>query len=442
MKVRKKTFTMFFIIAILFGGCIWLLADNGEETTELAEPIGDDACELLSDNREEAIIENEKYYKIIDAGEGRYLYTIYNTDGEAVKSGETYRMGPGIHYIDQKTIEISISAGTGTFFCVYYDIVNDRFSEQYECPIEAKYNKVAFLNHTDGKTVLIIKDMFNDGNCYKEYDLDFSFAVSPVLHAEFIDEDTLLITYQSGDSYEKKIKVLFYGESGETDDIKEISVCEIVRAMDFTVKEPDLDITPEENQIYLEGYLKVLKNEIPITSGAGEQYYKDLWKAGTAFEELVKEKGTREYPYLYYYDDLDGDGKPELAINQGCMFLLKYEPDLNQCRILYDLPTYYFEKIVGVGQIWYHDGFYGRDRLITLNDEGSFQGILWLEEGKYGTSYFEVGAKDDSFHYADVSEEEWNEITKPFFEMVENNGLPLKTLEEVFGDLLEENTGE
>jgi len=298
------------------------------------------------------------------------------------------------------------------------------------------------LDHTDGKTVLIIKDIFNDGNCYKEYDLDFSFAVSPVLHAEFMDENTLFITYQSGDSYEKKIKVILCGESGETNDLKEISVCEIVRAMDFTVKEPHLDITSEEDRIYLEGYLKVLRNEIPIISEAGELYYKDLWKAGIAFEELLKEKGTREYPYLYYYDDLDGDGRPELAINQGCMFLLKYEPDLNRCRILYDLPTCYFEKIVGVGQIWYHDGFYGRDRLITLNDERSFQGILWLEKGKYGTSYFEVGTKDDSFHYADISEEEWNEITSPFFEMVEDNGLPLKTLEEVFGDLLEENAEE
>jgi len=108
MKVRKKILTMFFIVAILAGECIWLLFDNGEET----------------------IIENEKYFKIIDTGEGRYIYTIYNTDGETVKSGETYRMEPMINYIDQKTIEILISAGTAAFYCVYYDIVNDRFSEQ------------------------------------------------------------------------------------------------------------------------------------------------------------------------------------------------------------------------------------------------------------------------------------------------------------------------
>ena len=101
------------------------------------------------------------------------------------------------------------------------------------------------------------------------------------------------------------------------------SVCDIVGAMDFTAKEPQLDITSEENQIYLEGYLKVLKNRIPTIGKVEVKYYKDLWKAGIEFEQLLKEKDTREYPYLYYYDDLDGDGKPEFAINQGCMFLLK-----------------------------------------------------------------------------------------------------------------------
>ena len=33
----------------------------------------------------------------------------------------------------------------------------------------------------------------------------------------------------------------------------ERSVCDIVGAMDFTAKEPQLDINSEENQIYLEG---------------------------------------------------------------------------------------------------------------------------------------------------------------------------------------------
>ena len=243
---------------------------------------------------------------------------------------------------------------------------------------------------------------------------------------------------------------------------EEIPVCDIVRAMDFTVKKPQLDITPDENRIYLEGYLKVLKNEIPLIWEDEVKYYKDLWKAGTEFEELLKEKDTREYPWLYYYDDLDGDGKPEFAIDQGCMFLFKYEKELDQCRVLYFEEACYFQAMVGAGQIWRHDGLHAnivRNDLIGLDEEGGFQYILRLEEGSVPEHhYFQVGVSDVSLHYVKeseeewgkfvkpffeytaVSEEEWNEITQPFFEMVENNAVPQKTLEEVFGELLDEDT--
>lgn len=392
---------------------------------------------------EEAIIANDKYFRIIDAGEGKYLYTIYNADGKEVKNESCYREAPWIHYIDRENIEIRIGAGLGAFYSVYYDIVNDRFSEQYESPKAAKYHRVAFQIDNNEKKYLIIKDMFDEGNCYQEFPLDFTESVVPIVYAAFTDEDTLILTYRTSDFNEEKTKVLFWGESDE----KEIPVCDIVRAMDFTAKEPQLDITPEENRAYLEGYLKVLKNEIPAIGKVEVKYYKDLWRAGIEFELLLKEKDTREYPYLYYYDDLDGDGKPEFAINQGCMVLFKYDKELDQCIILDQEQSCYFESIVGVGQIRCHDGLHAntvRDDLISLVEDGSFQYILRLDEGVTPSHhYYQIGVSEAPTYdeyYVDVSEEEWNEITKPFFEMVENNAVPRKTLEEVFGDLLEENT--
>ena len=127
--------------------------------------------------------------------------------------------------------------------------------------------------------------MFDEGNCYQKFSLDFADAIWPVVSAEFKDENTLLITYNSGETYhyKEKTKLLYWGDSEipTEEDEEEISVCDIVRAMDFTAKEPQLDITPEENQIYLEGYLKVLKNEIPAIGKVEVKYYIDLWKAGT-----------------------------------------------------------------------------------------------------------------------------------------------------------------
>lgn len=445
MNIRKKTGIVCLMIALATAGCLWFL------------PGKEDAIEGT-------LIKNDPHYRVIDKGDYTYLYTIYNTEGKVVREEEKFRE-PMISYVDQETIEIFCGAGTGVWFCEYYDIVHDRFSEPFACPAAAKYQKVAFPEFREEESVLVIRDMFDAENCYQEFPLDFGKVVTPVLSAEFKSEDTLLVTYESGEFYgdQEKTKLLHWSESGEkTDLMEEIPVCDIVRTMDFTVKEPRLDITPEENRVYLEGYLKVLKNEIPAIEEVEVKYYKDLWKAGTEFEQLRKEKETRAYPYLYYYDDLDGDGKPEFAINQGCMFLFKYEPELDRCIILTFEEACYFKTIVGPGLIWRHDGLHAdvvRDDLIGLDKDGNFEYILRLEEGVNPKHpFFEIGVSDTSLQYADeideawrqfetpfseyadVSEKEWKEITAPFFEMVENHAVLQKTLEEVFGELLDEET--
>ena len=95
-------------------------------------------------------------------------------------------------------------------------------------------------------------------------------------------------------------------------------VCEAVKTMDFTVKEPIINITAEEDMLYKEAYLKILKNQIPISEEYNFLgYYQDLKNAGIPFKELLAKKSVSAFPYLFYYDDLDGDGKPELGINQG-----------------------------------------------------------------------------------------------------------------------------
>ncbi|MCM1267451.1 MAG: hypothetical protein NC302_06060 [Bacteroidales bacterium] len=187
---------------------------------------------------------------------------------------------------------------------------------------------------------------------------------------------------------------------------------------------------------------------------------KDIWEKDEEDREVQTEKDTRKFPYLYYYDDLDGDGKPGFAINQSCMYLFKYNPESGKCMLQYWTGSCYFESIVGVGQIWYHDGLHGgvcRDKLIGITEDGSFQDILRSEQGHGSDPYSTIEVSEFPFGYinenekqkydtakpfgesVDISEEEWNEITKPFFEMIENHAVPQKTLEEVFGDLLMAN---
>ncbi|WP_310602517.1 hypothetical protein, partial [Anaerosporobacter sp.] len=62
-------------------------------------------------------------------------------------------------------------------------------------------------------------------------------------------------------------------------------VLEKIRALDVTIKESPLDISPEVDALYKEAYLKMLKSEMPIVYGNGEkEYFRDLYKAGSEFE--------------------------------------------------------------------------------------------------------------------------------------------------------------
>lgn len=215
------------------------------------------------------------------------------------------------------------------------------------------------------------------------------------------------------------------------------AVCQTVKNMDFAIKEPQMDITENEDRLYKEAYLKVLKNEMPLL-GWEKEYYSDLWMAGISFEELLERKDEDRFPYLLYYDDLDGDGKPELGVNQGCLYLFDYELGEGGVHVLYCQQSCYFGGILGAGQIWYHDGLHAnviRDRYVYLNRDNVWEeGALDLErEVGSAQNYYLVGTT--LYKQIDVGEENWNEITAPFFEMTKHE-IPRKTLLDVFGELL------
>ena len=204
-----------------------------------------------------------------------------------------------------------------------------------------------------------------------------------------------------------------------------------VKNMDFTIKEPYLDITPEEEMIYKKAYLSVLKGEAPIQNRWDEPvYYKDLNGAKKEYAELLKNRFVREFPYLYYYDDLDGDGKPELGIDHGCLQILDYEPDSDLISVSYVGSS--GQKFLGAGQIWDHLELDKTcyDTYIYLNSDNDWEETLTLaySDGQY---YLETAL----YHRFAVEKEQWVEVTGPFFEMIQKRLLQ-KTLDEIFGEQL------
>ena len=210
------------------------------------------------------------------------------------------------------------------------------------------------------------------------------------------------------------------------------AMCAMMRAMDFTVEQPHMELTEEEDRAYKEAYLRLLKNELPI-KGWSVEYYQDLWWAGIPYGDLLEERDNIGSYNSYYYNDIDGDGKPEFGLVQSCAYLFDYELGEDACSISYYAEAQYFKKLLGVGRIWEQDVVHGgvdRDRYIVLNSDGEWETVIELQ-------YF-YGGKSDYYviNRVDVGKGNWEELTAPFFEATEHE-VPAKTLREVFGELLD-----
>lgn len=95
------------------------------------------------------------------------------------------------------------------FYCTYYDISNDRFSNQYESPIICEYGKIVYLDYNKYTFTLVVRNIYDTNKFLKQFILeDISFAVSPIIKAEFLDENTLNIVYMSGQEFKEKSVVL------------------------------------------------------------------------------------------------------------------------------------------------------------------------------------------------------------------------------------------
>lgn len=191
MSKRILGIVILIILLLLLGGAGYISLQNSYGRQEQVE-----------------IIEADRYFKIIDIGDSNYQYIIYNKEKEVVRKAEHYGSIPIITYIDQDMIQILLLAGSDTFFCRYYDIDNDRFSESFESPITTKYKRIVYYNYQKEPYGVVVSDIFDKELFYQEYELDLALAVAPVNKAEFLDENTLAIEYMSGSQYEIKSVVL------------------------------------------------------------------------------------------------------------------------------------------------------------------------------------------------------------------------------------------
>lgn len=131
-----------------------------------------------------------------------YKYTIYNAQGKKLYEDKDLNKEPVIEELDDGIISIGHSAGIGLYMVQYYDKSDARVSEFFTTPLDLKNRKVIYLN----KKNLVVQDIFNKSNYYKEIRLNMADTVEPysaIKSAEFIDDDMIRVVYLTGTDYKE-----------------------------------------------------------------------------------------------------------------------------------------------------------------------------------------------------------------------------------------------
>ena len=178
------------------------------DTANTSEDTENDTVNTESSEKNDATTDtstndtNKQYYKIENIELTKVRYYIYDSNGNVVLSDETDRP-LDISMLGDNIVDIRIGMGTGISIHKYYDVQNNRFSEEYSYVAASSGNLVAYIDTSmkDPMTnrVLVVRDIFDKNVFYKSFKLDFSPTVhDPIESATFTDgEAELKLVYLS-----------------------------------------------------------------------------------------------------------------------------------------------------------------------------------------------------------------------------------------------------
>ena len=246
-------------------------------------------------------VEADGYYKIVCEGLNQSEYHIYDLWGKEVLVEITDRP-LSISMIDQWVIEIRIGMGTGTSVSKYYDVENDRFSEEFLCVVATSGNLLAYVDSTQGndatKGTLVVRDMFDRNEFFKTFSLDFSpREVMPIWKAEFTERELAL-------------ELVYLNQNSQVNE-----------SVTLPIRTNTLDqnaFTKADEAIMV--YEQVLNGRCQVFDVLWESYFylKDV-STPYMMTPLQDESSLR-----YAYTDMDKDGVCELVIDCGDTLILRY----------------------------------------------------------------------------------------------------------------------
>ncbi len=134
-----------------------------------------------------------------------YSYEITDYKGRILDYEDNLTREPKRQNVSTDVVGISVQTGTGlsTNYATYFDLETSKISETFYYVLTAKDGYVVYGDYRDGEHFIVIQDIFDKEQYYKEYKLE---NVSPVA-ADFVVEGyfntkgNVNITYLSGEDY-------------------------------------------------------------------------------------------------------------------------------------------------------------------------------------------------------------------------------------------------
>lgn len=181
--MKKAVALLLCLLAAALTGCAGSApqSETGSESTSVSDSA--------------AVVSENEYYQIVKLGDSFHQqYRIFNQAGQEVKSERVDNHPLIIEMLEGDVLAIEVGYGTGTSRHQYYDIQNDRFSDQFYNVVCFDEDMVAYLEKREGENgeyflELVIQNAFDSTRHYREFPLEIPAplgADGPIVQAQFL----------------------------------------------------------------------------------------------------------------------------------------------------------------------------------------------------------------------------------------------------------------
>ncbi len=153
----------------------------------------------------------DQLYKIAENGNSTYDYVIKDKNNNVLIKGKDISKEPKVNILNEDLLSISVQTGTGisTKWTIYCNVNSGKVSDAYYSVLGEVDEKVVFVKYDNGNHCVVIRDVFNKEEYFKEVVLeDTSKTTDPVVDFVKIDANKFKIVFLKGEDHTETEKII------------------------------------------------------------------------------------------------------------------------------------------------------------------------------------------------------------------------------------------